>query len=198
MQTKSPSTIMRTQSPPTSLLAGQAGGDDPLAEIDQLMQKRLDDEQQSADQSAQIDADRSKFAAEFTQACDQRVRPAMEAILDRLRRNGGGGSIEERPEDLTRHQSHRLTLWMSLRDEITGTPRQDRHPYLQLDANIDRRQVTISEGDMWNGHGGNRSGRVGDRPLAEITDTLITAEALAILRRSVHSPTATPRAEATA
>jgi hypothetical protein len=188
MQTQSPSTDIRGRSPGTTLKAVQAGGLDPLAEIDVLMRKRLDDEQRTADRSAQVDADRSKFVADFTDACDQRVRPPMEAILERLRRNGGGGLIEERPEDLTRHHSHRLILWMSLSDEITGTPRQDRHPYLQLDANVDKRLVTISEGDMWNGQGGNHSGRVGERPLTEITETLITDEALAILRRSLHSP----------
>jgi hypothetical protein len=192
MPTRSTPTLMRAQSPPPAL-AAQPGVDDPLAEIDALMQKRLDDEQRSADDSARVASDRSQFAAEFTALCAQRVRPPMEAILERLRQNGGGGRIDERPEDLTRHHSHRLTLWMSLRGEIIGAPRQDRHPYLELDANVDKRVVTISEGDMWSGHGGNRSGRVGQLPLADVTDTYIVAETLAIIRRSLGSP----RAEST-
>ena len=47
-------------------------------------------------------------------------------------------------------------------------------------------QQRISEGDMWDGHGGNRSGRVGDRPVDEVTGALVTGEALAVLRRSVR------------
>jgi hypothetical protein len=37
---------------------------------------------------------------------------------------------------------------------------------------------------MWQGHGGSRSGPIGDRPLSEITSTFVTQEVLAILRRS--------------
>jgi hypothetical protein len=44
--------------------------------------------------------------------------------------------------------------------------------------------VTVSEGDMWEGHGGNRSGRVAEWKLSETTATVVTQEALAILRRS--------------
>ena len=190
MPPQSQRTTMRDQTPPTTLSVVPAGEADPLAEIDYLMQKELDDEQRSADDRAGIASDRAQFAAEFTALCDQHVRPPMEVIIERLRHNGGGGRIDERLEDLSRHQSHRLTLWMSLRGEIIGAPRQDRHPYLQLDANVDKRSVTISEGDMWNGHGGNRSGRVGERPLAEITDTYITSEVLTIIRRSLRSPAA--------
>ena len=181
---------MRAKAPPITLVVVPAGVDDPLAEIDVLMQKQLDDDQRSADDTTRIAADRAKFATEFTAACDQQIRPPMEVILERLRQNGGGGQIEERPDDRTRHHSHRLTLWISLRGEIMGAPRQDRHPYFELEANVDKRLVTISAGDMWNGRGGSKSGRVGERPLAEITDTFITAEVLGIIRRSLRSTTA--------
>lgn len=185
MQAKSPPTIMRTQSPRVTLEAVPSGGVDPLAEIDQLMQTKLREEQEAADLRAQLQIDRSDFAAEFTTVCDQQVRPAMEAVLERLRRNGGGGVIEERPENIGEHHTHRLTLWMSLRDEITGAPRQNEHPYLQLDAEVGKRSVTVSEGDMWQGHhGAGRSGRFAEWQAAEITAARVTEELLAILRRA--------------
>jgi len=170
---------------PVVTVSDGAAAEDPLAEIDRLMQERLDDERRAAAVSARLTADRSEFSTEFEKVCEERVRPPMEAILDRLRRNGGGGLIEERPEDLSRNYTHRLTLWMSLSGEIDGTPRPDRHPYLQLDADVDKRLVTVSEGDMWQGHGGHTTGRVGGWQLAEVSASVVTAEALAILRRSI-------------
>jgi hypothetical protein len=72
--------------------------------------------------------------------------------------------------------------------EIEGSPRQDRHPYLQLDADVNKRSVVVSEGDVWQGRGGNRSRKVGEWRLSEITATLVTERALAIVRRSVREP----------
>jgi hypothetical protein len=161
---------------------GTSGQDDPLAEIDRLMQKRSADEQRSTERSAQLSADRSEFSTAFVKLCEEVIRPAMEAILERLRRNGGGGVIQERPEESDR-SSHRLILWMSLAGEIVGTPREDRHPYLRLDADVGKRSVTVSEGDMWQGRSG-RSGRIGEWQLPEITPARVTGEVLDILRRS--------------
>ena len=191
-------TTMKANAPPITLVEVPAGVDDPLAEIDVLLQKQLEDEQRSADDTARALAARAKFADDFTALCDLTARPPMEVILERLRQNGGGGLIDERPADVTRHHSHRLTLWMSLRGEINGTPRQDRHPYLELEANVDRGLVKISEGDVWNGHGGRTSGRVGERPLAEITDTFITSEVLAVIRRSLRADSGSTKVEARA
>ena len=185
-QTESPPTIMGTQSPRATLDAVLASEDDPLAEIDQLMQNKLREQKEAADRSAQAQTDRSDFAAEFTSVCEQQVRPAMQAILERLRRNGGGGVIEERPEEVGQRRTHRLILWMSFSGEITGAPRQDRHPYLQLDADLDKRSVTVSEGDMWQGHGGNRSGKLAEWQLVEITAPRVTQEILAIIRRALQ------------
>jgi hypothetical protein len=176
---------MQTQSAPVPQVpADVTSTADPLAEIDGLMEKLRRDEQRSTDETARLSADRSEFSRAFTTVCEQQVRPPMEAILERLRRNGGGGVIEEGAEDASRHRSHRVTLWMSLRGEIAGSPRQDRHPYLQLDADVDKRAVEVSEGDMWQGGGGNRSGKVGEWQIAEISAARVTEEALDILRRS--------------
>jgi hypothetical protein len=181
---------MPTQSPTIPDIAVDAASADPLAEIDHLLQKRQDDERRAAAHSAQAQTDRSDFSTDFTTTCEQQVRPPMEAILERLRRNGGGGVIQEAAEDESRHRRHRLTLWMSLSGEIDGSPRQDRHPYLQLDADVDKRSVVVSEGDMWQGHGGYRSGKVGEWRLSEITSALVTQQTVAILRRSVRQPSA--------
>jgi hypothetical protein len=186
MQTETFITPTRT---PSDVLS-DAPSQDPLAEIDHLMEQLKGEEQRSAARSAQLLADRSDFSSQFTAICEQEIRPPMEAIVERLRRNGGGGLIEEGAEDASRRRDHRLTLWMSLHGEIDGSPREDRHPYLQLDANVNKRSVVISEGDMWQGHGGNRSGKVGEWWLTEITAALVTREALAILRRSVGQPAA--------
>jgi len=174
---------VQTQSSPVPDESVPAAAADPLAEIDAIIQQRLAEERLLAEASAQVGADRSEFSIEFSSVCGEQVRPPMEAIIGRLRRNGGGGVIDERPEDLSRQQTHRLTLWMSLEGEI-GSPRPDRHPYFQLDADVGKRLVAVSEGDMWLGQGGNRAGPVGDRPLSEITSTFVTQEVLAILRRS--------------
>jgi hypothetical protein len=170
---------------PTADASGGAAEDDPLAEIDHLMRERLDDLRRSADESARLAADRSEFSSEFEAVCVAHVRPPMEEIIERLRRNGGGGLIAERPEDPSRQYTHRLTMWMSLSGEILGPPRQDRHPYLQLDADVEKRLVVVSEGDMWQGHGGNHAGRVAEWQLSEVTAALVTQEVLAILRRSL-------------
>lgn len=172
-----------SQTPGATTEVTEATGPDPLAEIDELMRKRLGDQRDAADESAQLSADRSEFSAEFTRVCQEQVRPAMEAIVERLRRNGGSGLIEEHPADY-RYPNDRLVLWMSLHGEIVGSPRQDRHPYLQLDADVSSRAVAVAEGDMWAGHGGNRSGKVTEWQLSEITASRVTEEVLAILRRA--------------
>jgi hypothetical protein len=41
----------------------------------------------------QLATDRSEFSTEFATVFEEQVRPPMEAIIDRLRRNGGDGVI---------------------------------------------------------------------------------------------------------
>jgi len=178
----------------TSGVAGTsaADGGDPLIEIDDITRRWRDDKQREKDECDLILANQSEFATTFSQECQRRVRPPMEAIIERLKRNGGDGRIEERPEDLLRNCNHRLTLWMSISGKIADAPRLDRNPYLQLDANVAKQVVTVSEGDMWEGHGGNRSGPVGEWRLEEITPALVTHEVLEILRRSVDGPPSKP------
>ena len=61
-----------------------------------------------------------EFLDEFAKACLNEVRPAMSAVLQRLRELGGDGLIEEHPGGEARFQKPRIALWMSLKDPIAG------------------------------------------------------------------------------
>jgi hypothetical protein len=149
-----------------------------------MMAQRDQSEAASVQRSQQRQIDDDDFSRSFSERCDVEVKPAMEVVVARLRRDGGDGLIVEVDADVSRQRRHRLTLWMSLRGDIDGAPRQDRHPYLQLDADVTRHRVILSEGDMWQGQGGHRSGRVGDWRLEEMTAAAVTDEIMAVLRRA--------------
>jgi hypothetical protein len=156
---------------------------DPLVEIDEILQRRSRNQRQLAEASAEQETQRVKFLDDFAAVCERTVRPAMEAALGRLRQNGGGGLVQETAGSVS--ATPRLTLWMSLEGDIDGSPRQDRHPYLQLDADASKRQVEVSEGDMWRGIGTHTSGRVRSWQLGEITTEAVTEAIISILRRAV-------------
>jgi hypothetical protein len=162
-----------------------AGSDGALGEIDEIARTWNVKQQDEMELARHIAAKRSAFAEEFARVCSERIRPVMEAIIDRLQSDGGDGVITERPEDVSRSFTHRLTLWMSLAGKIEGPPRQDRHPYIQFDAHPDAEIVTISEGDIWQGKGGNHSGTVGERTLSDLVPAWVEQEVVAILRRSL-------------
>lgn len=183
MEDRSPSEdLTAVGSSPTSTDPNATG--DPLDEIDEIENEWLTRQEEAAAHSRQVAADRAAFADEFTRVLADRVRPAMEAVIERLRKDGGDGVITERPEDMTRLFTHRLTLWMSLHGTIEGAPRQDRHPYLQFDAHPDTKVITMSEGDMWQGKGGQHSGEVGKRQLSDLGPELVDQEVVTILRRA--------------
>jgi hypothetical protein len=141
--------------------------------------------------SAELTADRldvgQRFSDDFASACEAHVKPAMQAVLERLQQLGGGGLIEEHPGGEARFPMPRLTLWMSLKGDM-GEPRLDRYPYLQLEADVQDRKVQVDEGDMWRGAGGNCSGRVGAWEVTDLTIERVTEELLAIARRSAGEP----------
>jgi hypothetical protein len=121
---------------------------------------------------------------DFAKACAAEVRPAMDAVVSRLQQLGGGGAVEEHSGTEVRFRSPRVTLWMSLKGDIVGEPRLDRYPYLQLEADVERRKVQVDEGDMWRGAGGHSSGRVATWDVSELTGAKVTGELLAIARRA--------------
>ena len=140
--------------------------------------------------SDELTADRleagHKFLEDFAAACAAEVRPAMDAVVSRLQQLGGGGVVEEHTGNEVRVRNPRVTLWMSLKGEIVGEPRLDRYPYLQLEADVERRKVQVDEGDMWRGAGGHSSGRVAAWDLSELTGDKVTKELLAIARRAAE------------
>lgn len=158
-----------------------SGFDDVLAEVSEHDREELQhDEKERRERAAFLDV--------FHEVCRSQVRPAMEAVADRLAVHGGGGAIEEHPGGEPRFQHPSLVLWMSLEGPIAGEPRADREPYLKLEANVPGRNVEISEGDIWRGAGGKRSGPVGTWELSEATGDRVVRELLAIARRAARPP----------
>jgi hypothetical protein len=127
-----------------------------------------------------------QFLADFAAACTNEVQPAMEAVLEELRKSGGGGVIEHHAGGEARFQHPGLILWMSLEGDVVGEPRPDRLPYLKLEAIVDGKEIRLSEGDMWHGGGGNRSGRIGTWQISDLTRDRIIGELLDIARRAAH------------
>lgn len=157
-----------------------------LAEIGSILGilNRQDHESEAA--ASRLLAARQEFFEQFQTICRTEIRPAMEAVLEELRQAGGGGLIEEHPGGEPRVSTPRLTLWMSLQGPITGTPRPDRHPYLQVDADVSNEAIRLTEGDMWHGGGAGHSGSAGTWQIADVTRAVVVQELLDIVRRSAH------------
>ena len=107
------------------------------------------------------------------------IRPAFDAIAARLNADGGGGQVDERFADGA--HPYRLTLWMSLEEQI-ASPRQDRNPFLQLDLDMPNRRFKVWEGDMWEKQGSSRDST--PWRLDEVTTKAVTERAVAVLRRA--------------
>jgi len=155
---------------------------DPLSAVDDIFEMRARGMKGSARRQSDESSERTRLQAEFTAACRERILPAMQAFLERLRSNGGGGLLEEREGVQGAGVAPRIRLWMSLSGELIGRPRHDQHPYLQLDYDVARHDVNVTEGDMWKGHG--TSGPVGAWVAREITSAMVTESLIGILRRA--------------
>ena len=169
---------------PSSPPSGVGEGDDPLAEVDEILEGREERLRQAADRTGVEEARRRQFLDDFAIVREREVRPAMEAVRDRLRRDGGGGFIEEHAGGEPRYPLPRVTLWMSLAGEIPGPGREDRYPYLRLDADATHGYVQVAAGDLWQGGGTHTTGRAGTWELSEITSELVEQTILDVLRRS--------------
>ena len=167
---------------PTS--SEDVASNDPLVGFDEILAQVAERENQEAERSEEELEERRAFLTAFKEICQSQARPAMEAVIERLTAHGGGGLIQEHPGGEPRFRHPSLVLWMSLEGEIVGEPRADREPYLQLEANVASRDIEVSEGDMWRGAGGRRSGPVGHWQLFELTKDRVIQELLAIARRS--------------
>jgi hypothetical protein len=155
---------------------------DALREVDQIFETRSRGLSHTAESQERADTERTRLYEEFSSTSATIIRPAMEAFLERVRTNGGGGLLEVRDGVQEAGVSPRVRLWLSLSGELIGRPRQDQHPYLQLDFDIALQLVSVAEGDMWKGHGS--SGPVGSWIVSEITDAVVTESLLGILRRA--------------
>jgi hypothetical protein len=108
-----------------------------------------------AEQSVNAKAEGEAFLQQFDEISRRVIKPTIEAVITRLRKDGGDGSIAERGLDAP--HSPRVILWMSLPGEISPEPHQDRRPFLQLDADSAHRRVEVWEGDMWDKQGSSRA-----------------------------------------
>lgn len=158
--------------------------DELLIGFDEILAEVAERDHQEAERSEEEREEREAFLTAFKEACQSQAQPAMEIVVERLTAHGGGGVIEEHPGGEARFRHPSLILWMSLEGEIVGDPRSDREPYLQLEANVASRDIETSEGDMWRGAGGKRSGPLGHWQLSELTQEQVIQELLAIARRS--------------
>ena len=185
-----PNTSLDTSDDRTSVddHVGQPGsvGTDALADIGAVVAALRQKDAHSAESAAQLLEGRQAFFDEFREVCATQVRPIMQAVLDRLRQEGGDGLIEEHPGGEPRVSTPRLTLWMSLQGPIDGAPRQDRNPYLQLDADAAARVIRLTEGDSWRGGGAGHSGFAGTWNPGHVTRDLVVQELLEIVRRSAR------------
>src|ERR1700733_7274761 len=101
---------------PIGAVAAPADGD-PLAGFDTIVAKVAQTDRDSAETSAHHLDEQHKFLVAFQTVCQREVRPAMEAVLARLKGDGGGGLIEEHAGSGARVRQPRLVLWMSLEGE---------------------------------------------------------------------------------
>lgn len=169
---------------PSGAPAADGVNDDLLKGFDDILAEVADRDREEVQHEDEVHREVVAYLDAFHEVCRTQARPAMEIVLQRLTTGGGGGDIEEHPGGEPRYQHPSLVLWMSLEGPITGEPRPDRDPYLQLEANVPGRNIQVWEGDMWRGAGGKRSGPVGTWELSDVTREGVVGELLAIARRA--------------
>jgi hypothetical protein len=182
MSTSSPAT---PEHPEATKKPADPDGTDLLAGFDTVLAAVARGDVDAKERSARQHDENETFLSEFATACQQQARPAMEAVVQRLQGNGGGGVIEEHPGGEPRFRNPTLILWMSLEGDIVGEPRPDRNPYLQLEGDVTTHQVLVDEGDMWRGRPGTHCGRIATWQVSEITRDRTIQELLDIAQRSV-------------
>ena len=121
----------------------------------------------------------NNFLKEFEDLTDTVIRPTMEMAVERLRTDGGDGLIEEHHLDAL--HKPRVTLWMSMQGEV-ASPRQDLNPFLQLDADVANRRITVWEGDMVKNQGTSRA--TSPWTPSEVTPESIMDRIVGVLRRA--------------
>jgi hypothetical protein len=184
MRSQPQSSLTSPSAAPSKAPSEDVASDDLLVGFDEVLAQVAERDHQESERGEEEREEREAFLTAFQEACQSQARPAMEVVIERLTAHGGGGVIEEHPGGEPRFRHPSLILWMSLEGGIVGEPRVDREPYLQLEANVAGRNIEVTEGDMWRGAGGKRSGPVGHWQLSELTKDRVIQELLAIARRS--------------
>jgi hypothetical protein len=151
-----------------------------LTAVDDILAEYHLERRVALELQARAEADREHFLRTATHALRCTVRPALDAIAARLVGDGAGGRVDERSN--SERPGMRLVLWMSLDGPVAGQPREDRNPYLRLDLDVPGRQVRVWEGDMWLGYGASRPAPA--LTLDQLTTTVVTQRAMAVLRRA--------------
>jgi hypothetical protein len=160
-----------------------AANPDPYREIDEALAVWSSRERAFAEREAAERVEREKFLRDFEELAKSVIRPTMESVIERLRRDGGDGAIEERRSDA--FHTPRIILWVSLEGEISAKPQQDRNPFLQLDADVAHREVNVWEGDMWERQGISRA--TSPWKMTEISSASLTERAVGILQRAAQN-----------
>jgi hypothetical protein len=75
---------------------------DPLSALDTILAGVAHREVESDERSAHIAEANQAFLADFEAACAKEVRPAMEAVIQRLVQAGARTTPEERPDSAIR------------------------------------------------------------------------------------------------
>jgi hypothetical protein len=159
-----------------------ATSSDLLGEVDDIFEMRSRGLSLSGERASQIAGERARLQEEFLSVCATIVRPAMVAFLERMRRNGGGGLLEEHSGVQSAGVAARIRLWMSLSGEFLGRPRRDQHPYVQLDLDVVQQRVSLIESDAGTTH--EDSGPVATWIASDITGTMVTQSLIDVLRRA--------------
>jgi hypothetical protein len=161
-------------------VSGATENGDSMIEIDEIVDRWSDLRHEAAEREAQAEVERKQFLQAFQDITRAVVRPAMEMAIERLRRDGGGGFIEQHEVDIL--HKPRVTLWMSMEGEISGSPRQDLNPFLQLDADAIHRRIDVWEGDMVDKSGSSAAAAPWD--LSEVSSDGVIERIIGILRRA--------------
>lgn len=157
-----------------------AGVSDPIPAIDEILGDRAARRRAAAEADRARERRRELFVSDFEDAVDDVIRPAMEAVIRRLRADGGGGAVIVDPPNVRGRR--RVVLWMSLDGPLVGEPRQDHNPFLQMDADPVHERVDLWEGDLVHREGVSRA--TGSWTLDQITAESVESRAVGILRRA--------------
>ena len=178
--TESERTADKVGSPDDGVNAGTGPDDSSLIEIDGIVDQWSHLRQEAAEERVRTENEIEQFFHEFQHLTISVIRPTMERAIERLRKDGGDGLIEE--GNLNVLHRPRVVLWMSMEGEIAAHPRQDLNPFLRFDADAVHRCIDVWEGDMVAREGTSRP----TAPLAmsDVTSEAVMERIVEVLRRA--------------